>query len=106
SLAIDGGPWWGIADYYAVAKRAVADGTWHHVAGTYDGVEQRIYVDGEVQSRLPWWGEVGVNSNDLVIGNSVKPGSNPFDGQLSDIRIYNRALTAMEVTKLYNTKAR
>lgn len=89
---------------------SVADGRWHHVAATYDGVEMKLYIDGrELQHKL-WHGKIGTNSSILRIGNgdgdNSRPGETPetlaFDGEISDVRIYNRALSHEEILALKN----
>ena len=49
----------------------VADGQWHHIAATYDGHVQLLYVDGKVHGKVFCWrGTVPVSTCDLIIGNS------------------------------------
>lgn len=81
---------------------AMNDGRWHHYAGVYNKVDMRLYVDGVVA--------VGsVTSTDIVYVNNVCGiGSNPlesnfpFTGQIDDVKIYSKALSASEVANLYN----
>jgi hypothetical protein len=81
-------------------QSALPTGGWHHVAVTLNGATGIIYVDGV---------QVGINTamtikpSDLGIttqnwiGRSQYP--DPYlDGRVDDFRIYNRALTASEVT--------
>jgi hypothetical protein len=70
---------------------------WIHVAVTYDGAEMRIYQDGILVGSL-------AKSGNLVTAPSVDTwlGDNPtgvktFDGQLDELRIYNRALSVSEI---------
>jgi hypothetical protein len=73
-------------------------GTWTHVATTYDGTTQRIYVNGvEVASR-PQGGGIAVGDEPLRIGgNASFPGGEFFHGLIDEVRIYNRARTAAEI---------
>jgi len=86
----------------------VADGQWHHVAGTFDGNDTRLYVDG-----MPVGGRVHVKNYpgdvdcDLTIGANR---SNPdpklgevdasFNGMMSDVMLFDRALTPEEIQML------
>jgi hypothetical protein len=84
----------------------VADGEWHHIAATYDGAEQRLYVDGvKQQNSRKWTGKVGRNASDLGIGNSKVVHEEPhflaFDGVIDELKIYNRALSAKEAGELF-----
>lgn len=68
------------------------EGRWHHVTGTWDGVTQRLYIDGvEIASQVL----SGVLGNTLHV--EMSSGGEPFSGMLDDVRIYNRALTQEEV---------
>ena len=45
------------SQYGSPATDPVTPGVWHHVAGTYDGTEMRMYVDGQKLLAVaePWW---------------------------------------------------
>lgn len=71
-------------------------GTWHHVAGTYDGVTFALYVDGARVASLARSGALSVNSTALAFGN--RPAlDRAFDGELDEVRIWRRALTQSEL---------
>jgi hypothetical protein len=74
-------------------------GQWVHVAGTYDGTDLVLYYDGVERARITVAGSpaIGVVNQSLVIGQEWG-GSAGFTGALDDIRIYNRALTASEIS--------
>jgi hypothetical protein len=70
----------------------LAEGQWHHVVGTWDGLTQRLYIDGmEIASQVPG-GVLGVAP--FV---EISSRDEPFNGMLDDVRIYNRALTQNEI---------
>ncbi len=78
---------------------------WHHVVGTWDQTEDmyRVYIDGTLVSQSVIaapidWGR-GANTFIGRHGN-VEPNYN-MDGALDDIRVYNRALSPLEVQQLY-----
>lgn len=91
---------------FIVSGHPVNDGQWHHVAATYDGQTDALYVDGaEVKrtaAKRP--GPLPGNRWDLCIGNSVVDyGTGEilgFDGLIDEVRIYNRALAAEEIKGL------
>ncbi|MBY0424878.1 MAG: LamG domain-containing protein, partial [Cytophagales bacterium] len=73
---------------------------WHHIVGTYDGSLVKLYIDGvlvdQISNNLP----IAVNNNPLLIGKSGY--GEYFNGEMDDLRIYNRGLTSDEVSALYN----
>ena len=93
---------------WASVNRVVCDGLWHHVAGTYDGITSKLYVDGnkvkQQQNQSP--GATPRNHWDLCIGNSVveyEGGTfSSFNGLIDEVRVYNRALSDEEIKALAN----
>ncbi|MGI9533778.1 MAG: LamG-like jellyroll fold domain-containing protein [Thermodesulfobacteriota bacterium] len=79
-------------------------GAWYHVAATYDGTTMRIYKDGVEVASTSKTGTVAIDPTvSAAIGNQPPgAGSRPYDGLIDDVRIYNRALTQIEITALAN----
>ncbi|MCX6270714.1 MAG: right-handed parallel beta-helix repeat-containing protein [Bacteroidetes bacterium] len=66
---------------------------WMHVAGTYDGTNMKLYLNGRLlKSASPAGGLYPPNGN-FSFGNS----SETFYGKMDEVRIWNRALTAEEI---------
>ena len=75
---------------------ALALNTWTHLATTYDGAALRLYVNGVQASSVAATGNIGTSTGALRIGgNNIWP--EWFTGQIDEVRIYNRALTAAQV---------
>lgn len=73
--------------------------TWHHFAGVYDGNTMFLYVDGQLaKSSVFSNGPVFSNTN-FTFGGS--PVINYYESVLDDVRMYNRALSAEEVSYLF-----
>jgi len=88
------------ASYY----HDISDGTWHHLAFTWNGPEGRLYVDGQdaTESSSSGTGAM-VSSFDLYIGRYyyVPDGRwYSWDGSIDEVRIYNRALSADEIREI------
>ncbi len=81
---------------YVDSGRAPTVGQWQHVAATYDGTTARFYVDGVETASAPYSGNVG-DATAWRIGAYGMPVTGFFDGQIDNVRIYDRALTASEV---------
>jgi len=96
------------ANGYESVKTAAAvlnAGQWYHLVATFNDVNTgKIYINGNPNPSA-------TKSNfTLVRGNTTEAlkfgrtnnNSVNFDGALDEIRIYNRVLSAVEITQLYN----
>lgn len=105
----------GISD---MGFNAPTDGNWHHVVYWYDsnasGTRKRVYIDNQVDTELsdPHNG-TGLGSDLTRFGEIAAFGeSGSFDstqsprltGQISDLRLYERALTENEISALFNMR--
>ncbi len=74
---------------------AVNDGQWHHIVGTYDDPDVRVYIDGVEQNSA-----TGTNRlTDSAVGGLTigQRGGNIISGIIDEVRIYNHALTEGEI---------
>ncbi len=78
----------------AKSKTGVLDGTWHHVVGTFDGVDLKVYVDGVLEDTKTPHHLIGVCDNNLRIGND---GRSTFQADIDEVSLYSRALSAAEI---------
>lgn len=87
---------------------AVFDGNWHLVAGTFDGSSIHLYVDGvEVGTPKPatgiGYGPPITDSAFYVDGYPPQAsclGASDFPGQIDEVRVYDRALSATELQRM------
>jgi hypothetical protein len=70
--------------------------TWVHLAGTYDGMTERLYVNGSEMANRPLSGSIQITDGVLRIGGNSIWGEF-FKGRIDEVRIYNRALSANEI---------
>jgi hypothetical protein len=83
-------------------KVFVKDGLWHHAAAVKDGATVTVYVDG-VPAADPCPNFPGIDYDQapaLWLGEHGNGQLFPYEGDLDDVRIYNRALTPAEITRL------
>jgi hypothetical protein len=75
--------------------------TWFNIAGTYDGTTAILYVDGiEMNRGARSWNTI---QNIGYVGTQVNNSEIEYwDGSISNIQIYNKALTATDVLNNYN----
>jgi len=76
-------------------------GVWYHAVMTYDGANLKLYINGTLVDTLSL--AITINPNYLPL-NIGRNNSNVFyfNGQIDDLRIYNRALSPEEIQDLYN----
>ncbi len=70
--------------------------TWSHIASTYDGTTLRLYVNGTQVASKGVEGAMTPTTSPLRIGGNAIWGEY-FAGQIDEVRIYNRALSATEI---------
>jgi len=80
---------------------SVLDGVWHLGTLTYDGNYLKMYVDGVLQGTSSGT-TLEVLTSDLHIGDMVWATGYPFLGDISQVAIWNRALSESEINILYN----
>jgi len=81
--------------YSGVRGNKVISGCWTHVVGISTSGVLRVYVDTSVGT---FSGYVGASATPRVGGNG---NGGYYNGQIDDVRIYNRALSSNEVSQLY-----
>lgn len=93
-VGFGGSPW----DCY-VGTTSIPN-TWTHVVGTISGNQLIMYINGVSVDSCTNSGAVGANPIGEIGRYNASYGQY-FQGQIDDVRIYNRALTAQEVRELY-----
>ena len=90
------------AGYLGTGGATPDDGNWHHLAVTYNGSVWKTYLDGVPKNNLTLVSNlnnnvysVGVDSNNLA--------TYPFNGQIDEVRVYNRSLSDAEIQEIYNS---
>ena len=94
---------------WMASKNRVTDGEWHHVVGTYDGAELKLFVDGSPAGKQALTKDGPVPTMyDLTIGaNRSNPNAKlgevdaSFNGMMDDVMMYDRALSLEEVQALF-----
>ena len=72
--------------------------TWYHITFTYDGTTAKFYIGNSLQDSHALVGRS--LSGTLRIGNRVQQNDEGINGQIDDVRIYNYALDATQVSNL------
>lgn len=95
----------GTANSYTTAQ-SLSTGTWYHVVYTYDGTDIRIYLNGTLvltQSRsFSQQNDSQAGGFGLVADRQNNSSVDFFSGLVDEVGIWSRALSAGEVSQLYN----
>jgi RNA polymerase sigma factor (sigma-70 family) len=103
----------GPGEHALVPQIRVDDGQWHHIAATFDGRLELLYVDGKYQAKRRWEKSerAGVSNFDLVIGcnrSNLDPKEDDlgisFRGLIDEPMMWNRGLSPEEVAQLYQSQ--
>ena len=86
-------------------KLSLKAGTWYYLAGTYDGRELKLYVDGEEVSRMALTGAMTDSEGGLFLGGVPGLGQFFFKGLLDDVRVRGESLPA-ELIRINRPKKR
>jgi fibronectin-binding autotransporter adhesin len=87
--------WWG-RDLTATVGN-VANGSWHNLIVTYDGVTRSIWVDG-VRVGSDALAAPNVTAQNFRIGRTY--GNEFFQGSMDDVAVWNNGLTAAQIKAL------
>jgi hypothetical protein len=103
----------GVSDFIAfgtgpandlVSTVSVNDGNWHHIAATCNNGFKSLYVDGVLQGTQIVGTPLVTNNDNVRIGSQINGYSTlrAFHGDIDEVRIWNKALTASDITNTMN----
>ena len=88
------------------------DNVWTHIAIVQDGTSPVLYIDGVAVAqafitdtdKTFWFNDIaGLDNGRIGAENNDSTGDNNFfDGSISDVRIYNYALSPTQIQQMYN----
>lgn len=92
-----------------VGTKTLSSGTWHHIVLTFDGTNERLFINNTLDSSTQ--GDFGSSSparfgmgNDCGLNYPPICGANGGAevGSIDDVRVYSRVLTVPEIDALYH----
>ena len=78
---------------HITVDNALETGKWYHVAGTWDGTNMKLYLNGEEVGSATPGGSLNSPNGDFYFSSS----SETMDGYMDEIRIWNAALTEAQI---------
>jgi hypothetical protein len=79
----------------------IYNSVWTHFAGTYNGQELKLYVNGDSVNSLAYVGPIAVTDAAVYLGHNSQVADRFFEGLLDEVMIFNRALTTSEIKNIY-----
>lgn len=74
---------------------------WHHVCGTYDGMQMRIYLDGQCDASKTCTGPMTLCDQHVYVGANAEHGCF-FRGIIDEVMVFDHALKPAEVSRLFH----
>jgi hypothetical protein len=90
--------------HQASGRAPLQVGRWYHLAGTFDGRLLRVYVDGKEVATDAFEGKIADSPFPLVIGRGTYDRARIFTGEIDEVTVFNRALSAQELREVVRAK--
>ena len=92
---------WNAPDAFGIdGVTAVGLDEWHHIAGSFDGANINVWLDGVVDASAVTTEPIGTNDMNVFIGENPESLGRFWDGLIDEVYIYNRALSDLEIAYL------
>jgi hypothetical protein len=75
------------------SNTVIAANTWVHVAGTYDGTDLKVYLNGVEDNTAAYSGDIDGSAFDLFVGAEDNVGTSPYNGKMDMLRICDEPKT-------------
>tara|TARA_Y100001972_G_C7567155_1_gene284738 strand:- start:34 stop:840 length:807 start_codon:yes stop_codon:yes gene_type:complete len=79
-----------------------SDGEWHHLLVTYDQSSLKVYLDGNLEATPALPSTSYITSAGFTIGGWTMVGNRLFNGKISNVSVWNSALSENEILTIYN----
>ena len=86
---------------YGFNSHLFQEDEWHFYALVYDGENVKTYLDGIEIWKFPYKNNLVQNDEPLHIGKDIPGAIEYFNGCMDDIRIFNSALDAKQINRIY-----
>jgi hypothetical protein len=96
----------GVDQSVVYSRTNLSNNTWYHAAGTYDGANMKLYVNGVLVSTVPMTGTIQQGTQPLCFGaesaSSDCTGGSALLGDIDNVMIYDYARSAAQIAWDYN----
>ncbi len=80
------------------------DGQWHHIVAVYPSTTERhVYVDGVLAASKTFTQAYYTGTNQMAVGNNNRRSTmtDPFDGLIDDVQLYDEVLDDRDILAIY-----
>jgi hypothetical protein len=92
----------GVGSHYQDPANPVQAGVWVHVVGAVDTERTYIYINGTLIESNVYSGSITPEHGTAPLRIGTRDFRSYFDGQICEVRLWNRALSAAEIHALYD----
>jgi len=96
-MSTDGSTLYGYINNTEITTPVSSPTSWHQFVLTYDGANQKLFIDGGQATSSPLTGNISTNITDLEIGDK-------FSGLIDEVRVSNTVRSAGWIETEYNNQ--
>jgi hypothetical protein len=93
----------GVGSHYQDPLNPVQPGVWIHVVGAADGEKTYIYINGQLIQSNVYSGSITPQHGTAPLRIGTRDFNSYFNGQIREVRLWNRLLSAAEINALYTS---
>ena len=88
--------------YFVTSNIGVTASVWNHVVAVKNSASIIAYINGVVVTNDSLVGTMAASPQNFMVASGVSGGGRNWNGSVASIKVYNRALSAAEVTQNFN----
>lgn len=93
----------GVGSHYQDPERPMQPGVWIHVGGAADNEKTHIYINGQLIQSNVYSSSITPKHGTAPLRIGTRDFKSYFNGQIREVRLWNRALSAAEMQSLYDS---
>jgi hypothetical protein len=91
----------GIGSYYQDDSNPIQANVWYHIVGAADSENTYLFFNGQLAKTTSYAGQITPQPGSAPVRIGTREFNSFFEGDIREVRFWNRTLTAAEVASLY-----